>query len=276
MKIEKKNLYISVAIGFIFVVAILWLVIRGCSVGPSDQKKTYHIGRDSTWYPMDLRGKEKAMVGFSNDLIQAIGKEQDFKSIVFEVGPNALFDGLNIGNYDAVLSSLTPNVINRNRYGFSDPFYLVGPVLIVTEDSDIHSIDDMKGKIMGIESGALQVFNISEPLDIVIIPYDTAALALEHLYENVIDGVLLDALRAYVWTDGYYVGRLKVVTSPLTENGLRLLTRNEPEYLRWISQFNEGLKSVKSSGLYDKLLMKWDLIDTELDQPSSSELPSTD
>jgi len=266
MKLEKNKIYISVAVGFVFVIAILWLVIRGCSAGPDIRKRTFQIGRDSTWYPMDLRGKEKAMVGFTNDLIAAIGKQQDFRSIVFEVGPNALLDGLNIGNYDAILSSMPPNTINRKRYGFSDPFYLVGPVLLVSEDSDIDSMEDMSGRILGIESGSLQIFNITEPPDIVIIPYDSGATALEALDEGVIDGVLLDALRAHVWAEGFYAGRLKVATSPLTNRGLRLVTRNQPEFLTWISQFDEGLQAIKESGLYDQLLIKWDLIDTELDE----------
>jgi polar amino acid transport system substrate-binding protein len=224
--IGKQKIYISIIVSIVFIIAVLWLIIRACSGIPVVGALTYKIGRDSTWYPLDLRGKEQAMVGFSNDLIKAIAAEQGFKAVVFEVGPYALFDGLDIGNYEAVLSSLTPNPINLKRYGFSDPFYLVGPVLVVNEDSNISSLKGMTGKIMGIESGALQVFNIPEPPDIVIIPYDTAAVALENLDQKVIDGVLVDALRAYVWTDGFYAGRLKVVTAPLTYIGFSLVTRH--------------------------------------------------
>jgi len=265
MTSEQKKLYLSIIVGAMFFIAMIWLLTRACSAVITETDKVYHIGRDSTWHPVDLRGKEKAMVGFANDLIQAIGKVQDFKAIVFEVGPYALFDGLNIGNYDAVLSSLPPNVINRKRYRFSDPFYLVGPVLVVREDSDIASLKDMEGKILGIESGALQVYRIAEPPDVVIIPYDSAATALEYLDDNVIDGVLLDALRAHVWAEGFYAGRLKVATSPLTNRGLRLITRNTAEDLLWISRFDEGLKQIKESKEFDQLLNKWGLIDTEID-----------
>lgn len=271
MKIEKKSLYISISMGILLAIAILWLVVRGCSADLAGNRKVYQIGRDSTWYPIDLRGKERAMVGFTNDLTHEISIQQNFRALVFEVGPNAIFDGLDIGNYDAVFSSLQPNVISRSRYGFSDSFYLVGPVLVVKESSPVDSLKSMAGKIMGIESGALQIFNIKEPPNIVIIPYQTAAIALEHLQDNVIDGVLIDALRAYVWTEGFYEGRLKVATSPLTDSGLRLVTRNRPEYIKWISQFNEGLKAVKENGVFEKLLIKWNLIDTELDSPPDDE-----
>ncbi len=261
---EKKKLYLSIAGGLVFAIALFWLLLRGCSAGPYLEKKTYQIGRDSAWYPLDLRGREKAVVGFSNDLMDAIGKQEGFKAIVFEVGANALLDGLDIGNYNGVLSSLTPNPMNKKKYAFSDPFYLVGPVLIVREKSTIKSVKEMTGKILGIESGALQVFNIREPSDVVIIPYATAAKALENLDNGVIDGVLLDALKAYVWVEGFYAGRLKVATSPLTDKGLRLITLSRPEYLKWIEEFNEGLKKVRKEGIYEQLIQKWDLIDTEM------------
>jgi len=263
MNIENKKIYISGAIGVILVVAFIWLIFRACSAGPFGENKVYHIGRDSTWYPLDLRGKEKNMVGFANDMMQAIATNQGFRAYVFEVGPNALFDGLNIGNYDAVLSSLTPNSINRRRYGFSYLFYSLGPVLVVPVDSNARTLEDMAGKIIGVESGALQVFHIQEPPDVVIIPYRTAAQALEKLDNNEIDGVILDALRAHVFTDGFYAGRLKVPSSPLTDKGLRLVTRNIPKSLLLVSQFNEGLKAIKKSGVFSELVKKWDLIDTE-------------
>lgn len=261
---EKKKIYLSLTAAVILSIAVLWLLFRACSSGPSVSKKIFEIGRDSNWYPMDLRGKEKALVGFSNDLIQQIGKKEGFTPIVFEVGGNALFDGLDIENYDAVFSSVTPDVINRKKYLFSEPFYLVGPVLVVREDSSIKSMRELKGKILGIEAGALQVFNIPEPSDILIIPYPTSAKALEDLDGHVIDGVLLDALKAYVWTDGFYAGRLKVATSPLTDKGLRLVTLNKPEYVPWINQFNQGLKFFRQNGRYNELVSKWDLIDTEI------------
>lgn len=263
MSLISKKILISLVTGVVFFVALMWLLFRLLSGPLGPGVHTYHIGRDSTWYPMDLRGKEKNLVGFSNDLLQVIAQEQGFKVNLFEVGPNALFDGLQIGNYEGILSSLTPNAMNKKKYGFSDPYYLIGPVLMVSTNSSAHSLQEMDGKIIGIESRSQQNFEIPEVPNVVMIPYPTAAEALENLDNNLIDGVILDALRAHVYADGFYRGRLKVVTSPLTDRGVRLLTLNETDKLAWIKQFNEGLISVKNKGIYDQLMNKWDLIHTE-------------
>jgi polar amino acid transport system substrate-binding protein len=263
MKNRNNKLYISIAGGAVLVIALIWLLFGAFSANSLPKDKLFLIARDSTWYPLDLRGKEISMVGFANEMVAAIAADQEFRTRLFEVGPNALFDGLDLKNYDAILSSLTPNVINRQWYVFSDPFYLVGPVLIVNEKSKAKSLEDMEGKIIGIESGALQVFNILEPPNIVIIPYDTASQALENLDNNVIDGVILEALRAYVYTEGFYSGRLKVASSPLTDRGLRLIARNEPGSVHFVSRFNEGLKAIREKGIYADLIEKWELITTD-------------
>lgn len=255
---------ISIVTGLVILVALVWLFFRMFTSPYSPNVVTYHVGRDSTWYPVDLRGKEKNMQGFANDLMQSIADDQGFRVQVFEVGRNALFDGLNTKKYDAVLSSLTPNVVNRKSYGFSDPFYLVGPVLVVPYESSVKSLEGMKGKILGVTSGSKHIYNIQDAPNVVVIPYDSVKVVLEKLDENIIDGAIVDALRAHVATDGYYFDRLKVATSPVSDRGIRLITRNDPGPLRFISQFNEGLAKMKANGVYYELVDKWGLINTEI------------
>lgn len=267
----NRKLVISIVAGLVVAVGLVWLILRAFSGGYTPSVPTYYIARDSTWYPMDLRGKEKNMVGFANDLIQEIGEMEGFKAQVFEVGRSGLLDGLNTGRYEGVFSSLQPNPVNRKRYAFSNPFYLLGPVIVVPKNSNVESMQDLNGKILGIESGALQMFNITEFSDMVIIPYDTASTALDKLDSNVIDAVIMDVLRAYVITDGFYAGRLKVATSPLDDRGFRLIARNDPDSLLFVSQFNDALEQMKKSGRYDELLDKWGLIHTEIKYPDGEQ-----
>ncbi len=109
------------------------------------------------------------------------------------------------------------------------------------------------------------VLNITEPQKIFFIPYDTASAALENLDRNVIDGVILDALKAYAYTEGFYVGRLKVASFPLTDKGLRLISRKDPKSLLLISRFNKGLEKIRKEGVYSELIEKWDLTNTEIE-----------
>lgn len=263
MPLPKKKFYVSLTVGLLCIIAVIWLLFRACSAPETEENKIYYIGRDSTWTPLDLRGKEKNMVGFTDDLMQAIAQQQNFRAQLVEVSPNILMNGFNRRSYEGIFSPIAPNIINEAMFAFSEPFYLVGPVLVVRKGANVTSLKDMEGKIIGIERRTMQIYNIPEPANAVLIPYDSAAEALENLDNNSIDGVILEALRAYVATGGFYVGRLKVATSPLTEKGLRLVTLKDPRSLHLISMFNDGLKAVKDDGTYAQLLKKWDLIQTE-------------
>ncbi len=208
------------------------------------------------------------MVGFSNDLIQEIGKLEGFKVQVFNVGQDRLMDALNTKEFDGIFSSLEPNGINQKKYAFSQPFYLLGPVLVVRKNSKITSLRDLNDKILGVQSGTLPTFKIPEAPDVVIIPYDTISAALERLDDNMINAVFMDIIRAYVSTEGFYKGRLKIATPPLTDRGLRLVALNDPKSILLISKFNEGLKKLKTDGRYGALIEKWGLIPTEKNSAS--------
>lgn len=262
MAMSKRKLVLSLIIALFVVITLLWLLFRACNT-PQLERKFYYIGRDSTWYPLDLRGKEKNMSGFAGELIQAIGDEVGFVAIMVDVGPNSVLDGLETGHYDAALSSLVPTVRNKEIFVFSDIIYRTGPVLVVPENVNATSLADFTHKVIGIETNVLQTFSIPETLNVMIVPYDSAAEALENLDKNIVDGVILDALRAFVYTHGYYSGRLKVAGTVLSNTGWRVITKNRPEYLLFINHINDGLKKIKEKGIYNQLIEKWGIINTE-------------
>ena len=81
---------------------------------------------------------------------------------------------------------------------------------------------------------------------------------------KVIDGMILDVIPAYEYTrNGIYRDQLKIVSKPLTNEGLRLIAKNNPESKKLIEHFNEGLKAMKKNDIYSQLLLKWELVDPE-------------
>lgn len=263
-KLDKITIPTKGRMAIVLVLAILAILglFRACSGGAPSDDHEFHIASDNTWYPLQLYDKERNMQAFTNEMLLAIAKQQKIHVKLFVAGPDNLFMGLNNGQFDGVLSSLQPNSTNRELYVFSDPFYKVGPVLIVRETSTAKSLADMEGKIIGIRTGSSVVFNIEQYPEIIIRSYDNALLALMDINRNVIDGVILDALTAYIYTSGLFAKQMKIVGPPLTDIGLRLLTRHSEAEL--IKHFNAGLKAIKEDGTYDQLVLKWGLFNPEL------------
>jgi polar amino acid transport system substrate-binding protein len=256
---SSKARYILYALLFGF---LIWLA-SGLLPGGKMGRETYVIARDSFWQPLNLFGKEKNIRAFSDDLLIEIAQNQKIRISIVEGFSGSLLDGLQRGSYDAVLTTMPPTPSNKQEYDFSDPYYLIGPVLIVPEWSTVESLKQLNDKIIGYPAGSSLAFELEQNSTILATQYDNILNALDNLSTGKIDGVIMDAVRGYAYTNGYYKGRLKVATAPLTKEGLRLVTMKDGKAVHLIEHFNEGLKSLRESGKYKELLEKWGLIDIQ-------------
>lgn len=250
----------TIAIGIVLI-AVLALTIRSCS-SKKAHKEYYRIARNSGWGSIDLHGKEKNMLGFSDELLQTIAEREKIRIELVFAGNDQFLPSLDNRQVDGVMSIITPTVLNLDQYDFSEPYYLLGPVLIVRSSSPVHEIKQMKGGSIGILSGSSLIFNTEQYPSLLVTSYNNIVTALNDLEKNVIDGVLVDALTGYTYVYGPYAGKLRVATPPLTNEGFRLITRRDPESEVLIHDFNEGLEALRKDGTYEKLLEKWTLIDT--------------
>jgi polar amino acid transport system substrate-binding protein len=251
---------VSVTLMAICSLLLIWGGIRACTNSPIlGRTHLYVIARDPTWYPLNLMGKNKTVLAFTSDLILTVAKRRNVRIEVINVSSNFLFEGLNEKEYGAVISSLSPNPLNNQYYNFSNPFFYVGPVLIVPAESDIDSLKGMTNKVIGVRRDANVSFDITK-YNAYYKPYDSMTMGFEDLYRDRIDGIILPVLQAYTYIDTFHKGRFKVVTSPLDDQGLRLVTRQTylSEFL--IEEFNEGLKEIIEDGTYQALCDKWGLI----------------
>jgi polar amino acid transport system substrate-binding protein len=249
---------------FLVVIIGIWLLIKGCNalIAPTITK-VYHLARRENVYPLNMTGKERYFSAFSDDIVRSIAKEKGFSVDLTVVQADDIFQIFESGFYDGVITMRMPGPLTRDKFLFSDPFFLLGPVVIARVDSSLTNIDQLKGKIIGIPVGLTAVSEIRKIPDSYIVTYDNYAAALENLSNNKIDAVLMDAWPAYVYTSGFYSDRLKIVTEPINTEGLRVVSYNDPVGKELIDNINSGLAEMKKNGQYKKLVDRWGLIDPE-------------
>ncbi len=240
---------------------LLALFANGC--GGGSKEKIYVIARDKSWYPLNLLGKEKNMLGFTDDLLFTVANMEDLQLDLESSSHNGMLTQLQNGNFDAIVTFETPTEKLKRTYDFSDSFFNLGPVLVVPYDSNVKSINDMKGKVVGIQTRASTIYNVNELPDIIFTPFENILFALRSLAEGHIDGVILESLPAHEYIESFYKGELKVVPPPLTLHGLRLMTLKNPTEQNLIEKFNDGLKKMKEDGTYREFLDKWGLFDPD-------------
>ncbi len=214
----------------------------------SRQPQVYKIARDTTWYPVQLLGKERSMVAFSNELLFAIARNEHFQLELISVPSGGLLHGLEKGQYTGILTALAPTIENQRKYLFSEIFYLIGPVMVVPIHSPYQSLQEMAGKTVGFVPGTNLSFKIDLSPSFLILSYDTPTAAIADLERNVLDGVILDLFLAYAYINGPYAGKLRLQSGPMTQDGLRLVTRKTSEGESLIAAFNAGLEKMKAEG----------------------------
>ncbi|MCP5469020.1 MAG: transporter substrate-binding domain-containing protein [Chlamydiales bacterium] len=235
------------------VVLLCLALLSACS---SSKEGSYSIGRDPTWFPLNLGQKTANVTAFSTALVQEIAKEEKEPLEIHNVGWDQLFEGLGAREYAGVFSSLPPNMENKDKFSFSDPFLFLGPVLVVRQKSEDHSLIDLEKSIVGINQFDDTILILQKYPSIMVELYSNMAVGLEDLAKGKIDGLLINNLEAHALVPHLYPGVLKIATPPLNDKGLRLLTiKGENEKL--IQHFNRGLRKLRAKSCYKALREKF-------------------
>lgn len=220
--------------------------------------KTFRIGIDPSWYPLQLMGQEKYVLGFSTELLQEIVRIEKIPVVLINTNWNTLLWGLQEEHYEGMLSSMEPQLFNQKDYDFSEAYLLTGPVLVVPIDAKVDSLDDFKGKEVSYSLGTSDDELLAKHPGIIVRSYGSIPVVLADIVSGNVDGALVDNLIAKAYVHDVYAKQLKIATAPLTKKGLRLVTlHGKAERLQ--SAFHAGLEKLKKNGKFEELLKKWAL-----------------
>lgn len=228
--------------------------------------KVYRIAFDESWYPLDLYDKKEYTSLFSKDILQSIASDQHFFVQLVRTDDVDLLIDLDSEEFDGVLASILLYGEYEGKYISSKPYYLLGPVLVVSTRSHINSVKDLNGKTIGVISGGRPVEKLYKHTSAAFIFYDynDRGKLIEDVANDVINGMILDEMTAHEFTNSeMYRNQLKIASVPLNNDGLRLIMKNTPENEKIIIKFNKGLEEIEENGVYTQLLKKWGLFNPD-------------
>lgn len=238
-------------------------------------KEVYTVARDASWSPFNFAGKTQQVTAFSDELLVAIAESE---GIVIHIQPSSassLFIGLKDDDYDGITSSHPPDGALLETHYVSDSYYGFGPVIIAPIGSTIHSIEQLRGKVVGITQSVEFLMQYTTDPDTMYVSYPELSNALEALASGSLEAVIGGRLLAENYVASFYRGKLEIVTPPLSDLGLRFFTMRNDKGMKLISHFSHGLRLLRDNGIYDMLLQKWNLaIGPQEDPTTSVKIPS--
>lgn len=253
----------------IILIAAVCLLVRFIFSNSSNEispPKVYRIAIDESWYPVHLYNQDEYITAFSIALLREIAALEHFPVEIVRVEAPDLLDKLDKGDYEGILSSLVFQEENALKYISSNPYYVFGPVLVVAKSSNIKSLNDLNGATIGIitRSQFVRSLNQNAGIRFVYYEYNDRNELINDVVNKKIDGMILDMILAEEYVrSGLYTNELKIVSTPLTREGLRLIVKNNEHSKKLIQEFDSGLSSLKKSGRYNQLLLKWELFNPE-------------
>ncbi len=216
------------------------------------------IATDATWPPMEMVNESKQIVGFDIDLMKAAADAAGFTVEFRNTAWDGIFAGLEAGEYDAVMSSVTITDERKQTMDFSVPYINAGQIMVVRKElQGVDKLDQLKGKSVGAQIGTTGAFEIEKVTGVTLKTYDEIGLAFEDLANGRIQAVVCDTPVAaqFALQNENYKGKLKIVGKPFTEEfyGVAVKKGNAQK----LELINKGLNKVLKTATYDKIFAAW-------------------
>ncbi len=260
---------------FFFVGCLVFCIFSSCSTSPKLQygKKQYTLAIPTRWQYVRLFEADRNIVGFLSDFSLAMGMKFGFSVKFVFVDPDDISSLFENQSIDACFSALPKNPTTERQYLFSQPIFVNGTVVVVSNESPFHTLKDLHGAEIAFDNTQNASITMGADPSWLLKPSGNVLKSLEEVSTRTVDGVILNYMQARLLTKSLFRSRFRILFPPLVSENINLIVarKGAEELITAINQFRE--LSLKN-GEYDELLKYWN-IDTPIEE-SELEKNTTD
>lgn len=219
---------------------------------------TLIMATNATFPPYEYVEGDK-IVGIDAEIAEAIAKDLGMELQIDDMEFDSIIAAVQSGKADMGVAGMTVNEDRLKNVNFSDSYATGVQVVIVKEDSDIKSVDDMTGKLIGVQQGTTGHIYCSDTPENGgfgeenVVAYPNGANAVEALKGGKVDCVVIDnePAKAFVAANE----GLKILdTEYVTENYAIAIAKDNEELL---NKVNDSLAKLKADGTLQSIIDKY-------------------
>lgn len=237
---------------------------KGDATQQIEQRGTVVVGLDETFVPMGFRAKDGQLTGFDIDLAKAVGKKINLRMVFQPIDWDMKETELRNHTIDLIWNGYTETAQRKQHVAFSLPYLVNQQVVAVTKKSGIHSIAQLKGQVVGAQTGSSAAQDIDDQPKILKnrikgnapILYDSYNDAFIDLRANRIQGLVLDSVFGeYTIAHSADPKAYRVLTSGFPSEEFAVGMRKQDTQLR--RKINAALRATAADGTITRLAKKW-------------------
>ncbi len=254
---------------FIAVLMTVTLVVSGCGQkaeeGSADksleavkEKGYFVVGLDDSFPPMGFRDESGEIVGFDIDMAKEAAKRMGVEAKFKPVEWDGVILSLKNKDIDVIWNGLTVTEERKEKISFSKVYLANRQVIIVRDDSDITTKDDLKDKKIGVQLNSTSQIAVEKDEALSgsineLKKYSNNVEALLDLKAGRTEAVVVDEI-----VGRYYIAKkegYKVLEDNLGDEVYAVGIRQEDNAFR--EELDKVLDEMKEDGTAEEISKKW-------------------
>jgi polar amino acid transport system substrate-binding protein len=204
------------------------------------------VGTDTPFPPFEI-GKPPDITGYDIEVVNAIAENLGLDVTYQDTSFDTIFRDTAQGKFDMAVAASTITAERQQTVDFSDPYYQANQSLVVTNDSDIATTDDLSGKTVGAQDGTTGEDYANDETDAANVRgFPEGPDAINALRNGQVDAVIIDQPVAVDATESQAGGDIKIAQEIVTSELYGLPFAPDNDALR--EAVNGALKELKDDG----------------------------
>ncbi len=221
--------------------------------------RVYVVGTDAAYAPFESQNEKGEIVGFDIDVVKAIAAKAGIEVKFVNTPWEGIFNALNQGDRDLLVSAVTITDERKQTMDFSDPYFDAQQLIAVKANSKVTKFDDLKKLKVGVQTGTTgdeAVTKLQGKASVNIKRFESTPLALKELEAGGVDAVVADNGVVIHYVNNNAGSKFKTVadTSFTPEQYGLPVKKGNTELL---AKLNKGLADIKADGSYDKIYAQY-------------------
>jgi Bacterial extracellular solute-binding proteins, family 3. len=225
--------------------------------GADDETPVLKMGTSADFPPFESRDEKGNFVGFDIDLAQTIADELGYKLEITDMKFEGLISALQFGKVDMVLAGMSATADRKENVDFSKEYHRSSEMFLTKADSPVHSLEELKGKTVGVQLGTIQeegADKLKDKYGFKVKKVDDASVLIMELLSGKIDVAYMDKQVATGYAEEHGLHGFDDPTS--SSPGMAIAF---PKGSDLVDQVNEVLDQLEKNGELQKLKNKWEL-----------------